>query len=249
MKVLERLGAVVSQGQAAATWPVFSRTSYAMVNGLARQGLRPRTVLDAGANKGQFTIAAQNLLQPERIHAFEPLPAVGKELARNCSRYPEVIVHRMALGAAKGEATLHVNRHSQSSSLLSLQDRHLAVFPDAQELSDVVVNVGRLDEALEGEPLTRPVLLKVDTQGYEADVLDGASGVLDQLDYVVLETSFAPLYEGERVFREILTLMEKLSFEFARPVGSLRDPVTGEHLQMDALFRRQVSTPADMKRS
>jgi FkbM family methyltransferase len=212
-----------------------------MVSGLAGQGVRPRTVLDAGANKGQFTIAARNLLKPERIHAFEPLPEVGQELARHCARYPEILVHRMALGAADGKAVLHVNAHSQSSSLLALQARHLAVFPDAREQSDVVVKVGRLDESLAGEPLAAPVLLKVDTQGYEADVLAGATGVLDRLDYVVLETSFTPLYEGERIFREILSLMESLSFVFTRPVGSLRDPHTGEYLQMDALFSRQGS--------
>ena len=238
MNVVTRLGAIASRGRAAAKWPVFSRTSYTMVAGLSRQGIRPRTVLDAGANKGQFTIAARNLLRPQRIHAFEPLPAVGEELARNCSRYPEVIVHRMALGATEGEAVLHVNRHSQSSSFLRIQDRHLSAFPDAQELNDVVVNVGRLDEALAGEPLAVPVLLKVDTQGFEADVLAGATGVLEQLDYVVLETSFVPLYEGERLFRQVLTLMEGLSFQFSRPVGALRDPGTGEYLQMDALFER-----------
>ena len=226
-------------------WPVFSRTSYAMVDGLARQGIRPRTVLDAGANKGQFTIAARHLLRPERIHAFEPLPAVGDELARHCSRYPEVIVHRMALGSAKGRAALHVNRHSQSSSLLRLQDRHLAVFPDAEELNDVLVDVGRLDEVLVGEPLAAPVLLKVDTQGFEADVLAGATGMIDRLDYVVLETSFTHLYDGERIFREMLVLMESLGFEFVRPVGSLRDPRTGEYLQMDALFRRRGRPPSD----
>jgi FkbM family methyltransferase len=181
------------------------------------------------------------LLKPERIHAFEPLPEVGEALARHCARYPEIVVHRMALGAAEGQAVLHVNAHSQSSSLLALQARHLAVFPDAREQSDVVVKVGRLDETLADEPLPAPVLLKVDTQGYEADVLAGATGVLDRLDYVVLETSFTPLYEDERIFREILTLMESLSFVFTRPVGSLRDPHTGEYLQMDALFRRQGS--------
>lgn len=228
----------VSLGRAVATWPVFSRTSYAMVNGLRLQGMRPNTILDAGANRGQFTVAARHLLRPQRIHAFEPLPEVGDELARRCARYPEVVVHHVALGSTPGEATLHVNRHSQSSSLMPLRARHLAVFPDAREVSDVVVRVGRLDEVLTGEPLVPPVLLKVDTQGYEAEVLAGATGVLERIDYVVLETSFMPLYEDERPFREILALMESLSFEFDRPVGSLRDPRTGEYLQMDALFVR-----------
>lgn len=220
------------------TWPVFSRTSYAMVTGLASQGVRPRTVLDAGANKGQFSVAARNLLQPERIHAFEPLPEVGDELARHCAGYPEIVVHRVALGAAPGEAVLHINAHSQSSSLLQLHEHHLAVFPKARQVDEVVVPVTRLDRVLAGERLARPVLLKVDTQGYEAEVLAGATAVLDQLDYVVLETSFTPLYDGERPFREMLAVMESIDFEFARPVGSLRDPGTGEYLQVDALFRR-----------
>lgn len=225
-------------GRAAVTWPVFSRTSYAMVSGLADQGLRPRTIIDAGANKGQFTVAARNLLRPEQIHAFEPLPDMGAELAHRCKAYPEVVVHHMALGATDGEAALHVNRHHQSSSLLPLRARHLAAFPDARELNDVVVKIGRLDEALAGEPLAPPVLLKIDTQGSEADVLAGATGMLHHVDCIVLETSFTPLYEGERVFREILTIMEGVSFEFVRPVGSLRDRRTGEYMQMDALFRR-----------
>lgn len=245
VSLLRRVHPVVSLGRAIATWPVFSRTSYAMVNGLRMQGIRPSTVVDAGANKGQFTVAARQLLRPERIYAFEPLPDIGAELARHCAGYPEVEVHHMALGARPGEAALHVNRHSQSSSLLPLRERHLAAFPDAHELSEVVVKVGRLDEALTGVSLVAPVLLKIDTQGYEADVLEGATGVLDRLDYVVLETSFTPLYEGERTFREILGLMESLSFEFLRPVGTLRDPRTGEYLQVDALFSRTRTRPVN----
>lgn len=248
VSLLRRVRPAVSLGRALATWPVFSRTSYAMVNGLRMQGIRPNTVVDAGANKGQFTIAARQLLRPERIYAFEPLPEIGAELARHCAAYSEIEVHHMALGASPGQGILHVNRHSQSSSLLPLRERHLAAFPDARELSEVVVNVGRLDEALAAESLVAPVLLKIDTQGYEADVLEGATGVLDRLDYVVLETSFTPLYEGERTFREILALMESLLFEFARPVGTLRNPRTGEYLQVDALFCRTDVRPADRGR-
>lgn len=225
------------------TWTVFSRTSYAMVLGLSRQGVVPRTVIDAGANKGQFAVAIRNLARPERIYAFEPLPEVGNELAERCAAYPEITVHRVALGETSGEAALHVNAHTQSSSFLPLGSRHLAVFPKAQQLREVVVPVARLDSLLEPDELISPVLLKVDTQGYEEQVLAGASGLHDRLDYVVLETSFTPLYEGERPFRELLTVMEDMSFRFLRPVGALRDPRTGEYLQMDALFSRVGSGP------
>jgi hypothetical protein len=56
------------------------------------------------------------------------------------------------------------------------------------------------------------------------------------VDYVLLETSFRPLYEGEKTFMEIARMMEDHGFEFLRPVDWLSDPRNGEVLQMDALF-------------
>src|SRR5262245_58414070 len=109
---------------ALARWPIFSRTSFRMVSGLARQGITARTIIDIGANKGQFTVAARNLLRPSVVHSFEPLPDAAGALRRNCARYPEVRVYELALGAESGTATMHVNSHSQSSSLLPIGERH-----------------------------------------------------------------------------------------------------------------------------
>ena len=95
-----------------------------------------------------------------------------------------------------------------------------------------------LDEQLGSAILKGPVLLKLDVQGFEPQVLEGASNTLSKVDYVLLESSFHPLYEGEKTFVEILSMMAARGFEFSRPLGWLEDPRNDEILQMDALFMR-----------
>jgi len=63
---------------------------------------------------------------------------------------------------------------------------------------------------------------------------------LQQVDFVILEASFKPMYEGEMLFMDIVRLMEEYGFRFLRPVGWLSHPKTGEILQMDTLFKRQL---------
>jgi len=95
-----------------------------------------------------------------------------------------------------------------------------------------------LDRELKSVPLEDPILLKLDVQGYEVQVLEGAAETLKKVDYVLLEASFRPLYEGEKTFLDIARMMEARGFEFLRPVAWLSDPHNGEVLQMDALFAK-----------
>ncbi len=202
-----------------------------------RQGIIPQTIIDVGANVGQFAVACAKIFPGVAVHSFEPLPHCLKQLGRNVARLG-VRVYPVALGEHAGEATIHVNSHSHSSSILSLGDRHRQAFPDAREIQAIRVPVSTLDRELESVSLENPVLLKLDVQGYEPQVLNGATETLKRVDYVILEASFRPLYEGEKVFIEIARMMEDRGFEFLRPVAWLSDPHNGEVLQMDALFAR-----------
>jgi hypothetical protein len=93
-----------------------------------------------------------------------------------------------------------------------------------------------LDLEMKSTSLERPVLLKLDVQGYETLVLEGATETLEKVDYVLLEASFRPMYQGERTFMDIVRTMEGRGFEFLRPVSWLSDPQNREVLQIDALF-------------
>ncbi|MDD5329771.1 MAG: FkbM family methyltransferase [Sulfuricella sp.] len=222
-----------------ARWPKFSLTSFTMVSGLRAQGLMPETVIDVGANVGQFAVASAKFFPKSRIYSFEPNPPCARQLKKNVAGLGNVTTYELALGEEEGEVEFHVNSHSHSSSILPLAPSHLQAFPDAREHSRIRVEVSTLDRIFGDIDLQRPALLKLDVQGYELQVLQGGSGLLTRVDYVLLEASFRPMYQGEPVFMDIEKKMREFGFQFLRPVGFLRAPDTGEFLQMDALFQRR----------
>ena len=221
------------------TWPKFSLTSYSMVSGLVRQGILPATIIDVGANVGQFSVASAKLFPDVCIYSFEPNPHCVAKLRRNVELLGNVVVYPIAVGEEVGEVSFHVNSHSHSSSVLPLADGHVGAFPDAREVCTIQVNLSTLDDVFSTVELRRPVLLKLDVQGYEVQAVRGATETLRRVDYVVLEASFKPMYQGEMLFIDMVRMMESQGFIFLRPVGQLTDPRTDEIIQIDALFGRK----------
>lgn len=254
-EVLERLGAAISlvTARPASLWAAvtlrpFSLTSFRMVDDLRRQGIVPRTVIDVGANIGQFARAAAHHWPSVALHSFEPQPDCFRALQRALARVPGARCYQLGVGSERGVLEMHVNAHDHSSSLLPLGESHREAFPSAAESGTVQVRVTTLDAELDGQPLQHPVLLKIDVQGYERWVLDGAPRTLASVDFLVLELSFRELYEGEPLFFEMVEYCRSLGFAFARPIGWLVHPRTGEYLQCDALFVRAGHAPRSPSR-
>jgi len=220
------------------TWPVFSITSFEMLSNLLEHNVKPQSIIDVGANVGQFTVAAAKKFPHAHIYSFEPLPDCALRLRRNVRRLHNVFVYGLALGAEEGRCTMHVNSYTLSSSLLSLAPAHQQAFPYAIEVGMAEVAISTLDNTFQGIDLPRPVLLKIDVQGYEAKVLRGATNLLKRIDHAVIEASLKPMYEGETLFDELADLMKSFGFTFKGKVGQLFDPSNGEILQIDALFER-----------
>jgi FkbM family methyltransferase len=211
-----------------------------MADALRRQGIVPGTVIDVGANAGQFAVACSRLLKPAAIYSFEPIPEVAARLRMNLERIQEAAAFALAFGDREGPAEFHVNAHSHSSSVLRLADGHRAAFPEAVEARTIGVPMTTLDKFFAGREMPQPLLLKLDVQGYEAKVLAGGAAILERVTWVVAETSLRRMYEGEALFLDLTELMKRRGFKFLRPVGSLPDPRTGEMLQVDALFEREA---------
>lgn len=221
------------------SWPKFSMTCFRMVSSLMRQGIIPKTVIDVGANVGQFAVASAKLFPGVTVYSFEPHPECLEKLKKNTLELGNIHVYPIALGARSGEVIFHLNAHSHSSSILPLGERHRRAFPRAREISTIKVPLSTLDHEMGSIHLEPPLFIKLDVQGYEPQVLEGATETLKRVDFVLLETSFRPLYEGEKTFMEIARMMGQLGFEFLRPVDWLKDPQNGEVLQMDALFAKR----------
>jgi FkbM family methyltransferase len=222
------------------TWPEFSITSFNVASGLARQGVLPGTVLDVGANVGQFAVASAKLFPNVEIHSFEPVPACAKRLRKNVSGLENVTVYPFALGDREGEVTFRVNSDDQQSSILPFAQVRRDAFPDARETQMLKMKISTLDQVFRDIEFRLPVLLKLDVQGYEAQTICGGTETLKRVSYVVLEASFEPTYEGELPFINLVQMMEEHSFRFERPMSCYAIPGSDEIIEMDALFVRDV---------
>lgn len=197
-------------------------------------------VLDVGANTGQYAARLRELGYGGKILSFEPLPDAHAQLLARAAADPLWEVHpRCALGAAAGTGALNVAGNSVSSSLLPMLDLHAAAAPRSIYIGQVETPVTTLDALLESSAgLARRLYLKIDTQGFEAEVLAGCAEVLPRIHAVEIELSLAPLYAGQQSWRWFIDFFESRGFDLWELRSAFRDPRDGRMLQMDGIFRR-----------
>ncbi|MEO0557744.1 MAG: FkbM family methyltransferase [Bacteroidota bacterium] len=199
----------------------------------------PTVILDVGANEGQFGLSVRKAGFAGRIVSFEPIASVFARLEAIAASDAAWEVHHTGLGDRDRAETLHVASNTASSSLLAPgaalhEHASFIEFGDTEE-----VNVARLDSLF--SDLVRPddvVTLKVDTQGYEQAVLNGAESVLDRIDTVLLELSWVPLYDEEPPAETIIAWMRERGFVPAYFAPAFAEEGTRRWLQSDVLFVR-----------
>ena len=198
-----------------------------------------KTIMDVGANTGPFAFAMR-LLQPyAQIYAFEPLPHCYHTLVDNLSPLGEFAAFQTALGNQEGEVEMWESDFSESSSLLPMDDLHKSTFPHTANTHSVKVPISKLDFFLSQMDLKPPVLLKLDVQGYELRVLEGAVKTLSHVDWIITEMSFKPLYQNQALFDDVYQWLLKHRFKFAGIMDSLISPLDGSFLQADGMFFRR----------
>lgn len=203
--------------------------------------IRPAAVLDVGANIGQYGRLVRSAGFRGRIISFEAIPDVHAQLrqvASNDSAW--TIAPCAALGSAKAEIEINISANTVSSSLLPMRREHLDVAPDSVYVRKQRVPVERLDAiAAALVPAEGSLLLKVDTQGYEKEVLLGATGLLGRVAALQVELSLIPLYEGAPSLAEMVSFVEQQGFEMFNFVSGYKDLKTGRVIQVDGFFVRK----------
>ncbi|HZX31378.1 MAG TPA: FkbM family methyltransferase [Rhodocyclaceae bacterium] len=198
-----------------------------------------KTVVDIGANKGQFSLAARRWAPGARVVAFEPLPGPADVFCRIFAGDGRVILHPVAIGPVAAIQTMHRSAREDSSSLLPISDAQATTFPGTQEIGTAQVRVAALEEFLRPEDLPSPALLKLDVQGYEFEALQGCESLLHCFDRVYCECSFVEFYTGQKLADDVIAWLAQRGFELERMCNPITD---GERtLQADFLFRRMGS--------
>lgn len=206
-------------------------------------GLPVRTVVDAGANKGQFALLALELFPEATVHAFEPLSAPFARMTAWGAAETRLIRHRLALTTDGGTALMQVSARADSSSLRAITGRQTAVFPGTHQVGTEAVETARLDAVLGPDRLTAPALLKIDVQGGELEVLAGAGPLLAAFDWIYAECSFEELYAGQALVPDVTAFLADAGFDPLLYWNPVRDR-GGRPVQADILFGRRPSAPA-----
>lgn len=195
-------------------------------------------VLDVGANIGQFATTLRAAGFKGRIISFEPQSdAHAKLIARSSHDANWEIAPRCAVGAKAGEIEMNISRNSVSSSALPILEAHTGSAPSLRFIRKEKTPVIRLDDC-DLIPRNSATFIKVDTQGFEGQVIDGASELLKLAKGVQLELSLAPLYEGQPDFVALIDKMQKPGFETWSINPGFANRVSGRLLQVDATFFR-----------
>jgi FkbM family methyltransferase len=209
-----------------------------------RSDLRDRMqvdlVLDVGANRGQYAQAMREAGWTGPMISFEPLAGdVFDELSGYAAADPLWSTKRLALGAERGTQVLHVAGNTASSSLLEMTTLHSTAAPESAVVGSQGVEVERLDRVVDDiAPEARRIWLKLDVQGGELTVLEGATGILDRVQVVEAELSLVELYEGQPLMQEVVDWLSQHGLHLIHLENGFADRTTGELLQLDGFFAR-----------
>ncbi len=196
-------------------------------------------VLDVGANIGQFGSEIRSLGYTGKIDSFEPLSTAMLTLQSLAENDPLWTPYPFALGSGNESMDINVSANSPSSSFLPLNAELDTGSIDLSTVSTETVQIKKLDDVfadIVGD--ARNIYLKVDTQGYESSVLDGAEKSLPSIAMVQMELSLVTNYDGEMLIEEMMQRMRSLGFTPWWLLDGFRHPGTLQLFQADVFFVR-----------
>lgn len=197
-------------------------------------------ILDVGANVGQYANQVLELGFKGEIISFEPLNFIYKTLEKRTQKHNRWKAYNYGISDVSEEIKINVSENTFSSSILKILPAHLQSSPESKTVTNQVIKVERLDKIFENfADKDDRILLKIDVQGYEKNVLDGAYGIIDKIKGIQIEMSLTELYEGEILFSDMKEKIEKLGFSMQSLENGFYNKDSGRLLQVDGIFFRK----------
>jgi FkbM family methyltransferase len=194
------------------------------------------TIVDIGANRGQFALAARHWAPCARVVSFEPLPGPAAIFRRLFSNDSQVTLHPSAIGPTAETRTIHISARDDSSSLLPISAAQTTFFPGTAEIATTPVPIAPLANFLQPSDIAPPALLKLDVQGFEYDALLGCLSLLPRFQWIYCECSFVELYTGQKLAADVIAFLAENGFHLSGIYNSSYD-AAGHCIQSDLLFQ------------
>lgn len=214
-------------------------TTYLALNKPWLWSLGIGTVLDIGANSGQFAATIHAMLPKAQLYSFEPLPDCFAQLQTNMKGVSNFTAFNIALGDQVGTLQFERNAFSPSSSFLRMTKVHKTTFPFTRNSHTVDVKIDCLDNIAATLDICGELMVKIDVQGYEDRVIRGGQKTIERARLIIAETSFETLYDGQPLFDDIYRTLVDRGFVYAGMLDQLNSPRDGRALQADGIFIRR----------
>lgn len=192
-------------------------------------------IVDIGANRGQFALAARHCFPEAVIQSFEPLPMPASVFRHVFAGDENVQLHESAIGPQLGRHLIHISASDDSSSLLAIGPEQSRLYPGTAEIGTSSVQVARLSDVLTLSDLRESALLKLDVQGFELSVLEACTEMLEKFSWIYCECSFLELYKGQALAHEVIAWLEKRQFVL-NGIYNISYTKEGRSAQADFLF-------------
>jgi FkbM family methyltransferase len=202
-------------------------------------------VLDVGANVGQYGTLLREHGYRGRIVSFEPLADAHATLTRRAARDARwQVAPQAAIGDRDGAIELEVSAESDMSSILPQTELLRQISPSSAVLRRERVPLARLESAAQPYLMAEDrIFLKIDTQGFEPQVLAGVGALMARLCGLQLEMSLVRCYEGEIGFRAMLDRLAAAGFEPYLFIPGYFERKLARQLQLDGVFMREPPGP------
>jgi FkbM family methyltransferase len=194
-------------------------------------------VFDIGASTGNYALTMRKFGFEGEIISFEPLSKSFNILKQNANNDKNWKAINIALGNSDEETYINIAGNFDSSSLLEMLPDHLNSAPESLYLGKEKIKINKLDTIFNKYYKKDDcVYIKIDTQGFEKQVLEGAEKSLTTIKGLQLEMSIIPLYEGGILFLEMISFLNSNGFDLYSIENGFYDKDTGQLLQFDGIF-------------
>lgn len=210
--------------------------------GLDRLGIN--TIIDIGANRGQFARKAKSIFKEATFVCFEPVPSAFGELEQWAKSEGEgrVFAYNVALGEKREQKEMFFHEeHNDSSSMLQTTKGYEGEYPFVKNQKSVKVEQYPLDRAIKElvkKDSQKEVLVKMDVQGYENLVIEGGRQTLSGAKACIIEIVNDKFYRGQPDFKKIFLLMDSLGFVYHGNFEQVKDHKDGHIVYFDAIFKK-----------
>jgi len=194
-------------------------------------------LFDVGANVGFYAHVVRNTGFNGKIVSFEPQKVAFNKMLRLSDNDDNWIVRNFGLGAENKITEINISSNSVSSSILENVSLLNQLCHEAEYTGKESIEIKRFDSIVdEFCSFEDNLFVKIDTQGYEYEVIEGCLGCLDRIKGFQLELSFMELYKGERTYLDMILYMKNLGFELVKIEPGWNDPLSGDAVEIDGIF-------------